>query len=62
MKVLNIDNSDVVVVPQNSIFQMDKDGIELPMQCVLCSMQEVSCHLNFCQEGFEIPNILLNSM
>ncbi len=42
VKVLNIDNSDVVVLPQNCFFQMDKEGIELPMQCVCCSLADVS--------------------
>lgn len=46
IKVLNIDNSDVVVLSQSSFFQLDKEGTELPMQCVLCTLENVSSTKN----------------
>lgn len=39
IKVLNLDNSDIVVLPQNCFFQLDKEGTSLPMQCVLCALE-----------------------
>ncbi|XP_065220814.1 uncharacterized protein LOC135845884 [Planococcus citri] len=50
IKVLNIDNSDVAVLPQNCFFQLDKEGTELPMQCVRCTSDETNISFSLLQK------------